>query len=408
MPLSGRSNHSRSPADTSDHVMDQPSTPLYRQLNLQIMFGVTVMVILGVSSITPVLPTIMVEMEVPVRSIGLVITVFALPGVILAPLAGILADRLGRKKILVGSLCIFGVFGSCCALANDFSTLLIFRFLQGAGAASLGVLNATIISDLYDGNDRTTAFGYMGLVLSVGAAGLPAIGGALASLDWRCPFLLAGTALPLAWLVLVRLDNPEPQESQEFRRYLQATMAVIRTRRVLGLFVVSFLTISMLYGSFITYFPVLLKERFGVSPATIGLMMATSSIFTAMSASQLGLLTRRFRETSILRCAFVLHITALLVMPWMPSLTLFLIPVAVFGASLGLNFPSRLALLTRLAPPENRAGVMSINGMLLRLGQASAPAMMGMVVVGLGLHAVFIVAAAMAGLMLYVAAKTLD
>jgi MFS family permease len=75
--------------------------PLYLDPNLQLIFGVTLSAVMGVSSITPVFPAMARELDIPVHSVGLLITVFTLPGIFLAPVLGVLADLWGRKRILV-------------------------------------------------------------------------------------------------------------------------------------------------------------------------------------------------------------------------------------------------------------------------------------------------------------------
>ena len=62
------------------------------------------MAVLGVSSITPVFPDLVRELGISGVEVGLLITFFTLPGVFLAPVLGVLADRFGRKKILIPSI----------------------------------------------------------------------------------------------------------------------------------------------------------------------------------------------------------------------------------------------------------------------------------------------------------------
>ena len=112
---------------------------LYRQRNLRIIFAVTLMAVLGVSSITPAFPNIVRELGVSSSQVGLLITFFTLPGIILAPFLGVLADRIGRKRILVPSLFLFAIAGTACAFIHQFHMLLLLRALQGAGAAALAV-----------------------------------------------------------------------------------------------------------------------------------------------------------------------------------------------------------------------------------------------------------------------------
>lgn len=114
--------------------------------------------------------------------VGLLITVFTLPGVVLTPIWGVLSDRYGRKRVLVPSLILFGLAGGACALARNFELLMVLRTIQGVGAAALGAINVTIVGDLFSGRERTAALGYNSSVLSSATAAYPAIGGALATL----------------------------------------------------------------------------------------------------------------------------------------------------------------------------------------------------------------------------------
>ncbi len=168
------------------------------------------MAVLGVSSIAPVLPRVATVFDRSPQSVGLLISVFTVPGVFFTPILGVLGDRIGRKAVLVPSLLLFAVAGTACGFVREFPLLLGLRFVQGIGAAALGALNVTIVSDLYAGSARTTAMGYNASVLSIGTGVYPALGGSLAALGWFFPFFLPALALPIALFVLFVLDNPEP------------------------------------------------------------------------------------------------------------------------------------------------------------------------------------------------------
>src|SRR4030042_1995229 len=229
--------------------------PVYRDPNLQIVFGVTLMAVLGVTSITPAFPAIVEEFGITPQEVGWLITAFTLPGVLLTALLGCLADHFGRKRILVPALLVFAVAGTACAFAPDFGILLGLRFLQGIGAAGLGAMNVTIIGDLYAGRERNEAMGCNSSVLSVGTASYPAIGGALVTRGWSYPFLLHLAAIPVALAVLFSLENPEPARPPDFRVYLGQVWKAMASRRVLALFVVGVLTFIIIYGPYMAFFP---------------------------------------------------------------------------------------------------------------------------------------------------------
>lgn len=383
---------------------------LYLDRNLQFVFGVTLMAVLGVSSIIPALPDIMDGLQFTPATIGLTIAVFTLPGVLLAPLVGIMTDRIGRKKVLVPALFVFGGFGFACFFARSVPQLLTLRFFQGVGAAPLGVLYGTMVGDLYTGGERGRAMGYNASVLAMGTAGFPALGGFLALLGWNWPFLLPLVAIPLGLTIAWGMDTPEPRITGSFKQYLTSAAAQMKTRQTLALFATTLLTFSILYGPIITYLPLLLDQRFGASPASIGMIFLTASGFSGLVSFQLGRLAEFFGQKALLASAAVLYGMCMVLTPMAPGLWQVIPPVICFGLAQGLNIPTVMTMLTTLAPMEQRGAFMAANGFLLRLAQTLAPLVMGGIYALFGMWAVFlgglVCAAVILGLALFCVRNT--
>lgn len=335
------------------------------------------MAVLGVSSITPAFPKVEEIFNINTHQVGLLITLFTLPGVFLTPVFGVLADRIGRKKVLVPSLFLFGIAGTACAFATDYDLLLTFRLFQGIGAASLGSINVTIIGDLYKGKERAAVMGYNASILSVGTAAYPAIGGVLAAIAWFYPFMLPILAVPVGLVVINSLKNPEPESELKLKYYLKSTWKSIQNRNVLAIFVISVITFIILYGSYLTYFPFLLDGSFGASTVTIGLLMSGMSLTTAITSAQLGKLVSYFSEKQLIIFAFLLYAISLVLIAIINNIWILILPVILFGIAQGMNIPSIQTLLASLAPIEYRAAFMSLNGMVLRLGQTLGPVIIG-------------------------------
>jgi len=369
---------------------------LLRDKNLLVIFGVTLMAVLGVSSITPAFPTMARELGITGGQVGLLITSFTLPGAILAPLLGIMADRFGRKRILLPSLFLFAIAGTACAFIQNFNLLLGMRALQGIGAASLGSINSTIIGDLYSGRRRVEAMGLNASALSIGVASYPAIGGALALLGWNYPFLLSIIALPIGILVLTVLKNPEPRNYQGIGEYLSGTWKYLKNIKVAGLFAAGMLSFIILYGCYLTYFTLLMGESFGASSLIIGIIMSIASLSNAAIASQLGRINRRLSLPAIINLGFSLYALAMVLVPFMPNLWLLLIPAVICGMANGANMPSIQTSVAELAPLEYRAAFMSLNTTMLRLGQTIGPPLIGLAYVYGGLDATFFAGAGLA------------
>ena len=356
---------------------------------------------LGVSSITPAFPKIERELNISTQEVGLLITVFTLPGVILTPILGVLADRFGRKKILIPALLLFGIAGTSCFFVRNFHLLIVFRLCQGIGAASLGSLNVTLIGDLYEGQERAAAMGYNASVLSVGTASYPAIGGVLATVGWYFPFLLPAFAIPIALFALFRLETRDPKATQNIKEYLGKAWMNIKNKQVIGIFILSISTFILLYGTYLTFLPFLLDSGFAAPPFIIGLFFSVASLTTAVTSSQLGRLTVKYSNKILLKAAFINYTLSFTLIPLMPSLWLLIIPLILFGMAQGLNIPSLQTMLTNLAPVENRAAFMSLNGMVLRIGQTLGPIIMGFVFTISGIAGVYYAGAAFALLLFF-------
>ena len=363
---------------------------LARDPNLRVIFAVTLIAVMGVTSLTPAFPEISRALGISSRQVGLLISVFTVPGVVLAPVLGVLADRWGRKRVLIPSLLLFAVAGSACALARDFQLLLALRLLQGIGSAALGALNMTILSDLYTGRARTTAMGYNSSVLGVGTASYPAIGGALAGIAWYAPFLLPLSALPVAFLVAFRLKTREPVMETGLREHLAQTLAAARDRQVVLAFLATTFTFMIMFGPYLAFVPILMDRRFTASPLAIGVLFSLGSLASAVAAAKLGQITRHISETRLVALGFlayavVMAAIALTRNPWMLSL-----PVVLFGAASGMSVPSLFTWLMGLVSDEHRGAILALNASMLRLGQTLGPLIGGAFLVLGGLEAVFL------------------
>lgn len=361
----------------------------FKDKNLLLLFGITLFVVMGVSSILPVLPSAGRSLNIPMAEIGLLLTSFTLPGIFLTPFAGILADRYGRKAVLIPALVIFGIAGFSCSLATDYTTILFLRALQGVGAAPISLLYTTITGDLYSGTERLKVMGYNASVLSLGTAIFPFIGGLLGEMGWQYPFMLPILALPLAVLCAIHLDLPNPKSKETIAGYFKNTAQIISSKQALVLFGMTLCTFTILYGPIITYVPILSDTVFDASPSRIGFMFAISSLFTGVAASQLGRLRQILSVRAMLCLAGVCFFASMATMSIPENFWLLALPVGLFGMGQGLSFPNLAAKLTGIASIEKRGAVMAVNGMVLRIAQTISPLIFSLPFIMGGISTVF-------------------
>ncbi len=350
---------------------------LLQDANLHLIFIITLFAVMGVASLAPAFPKMIEFFQITKSQVGLLVTVFTLPGIFLSFFMGILADRFGRKNILIPSVFLFGIAGFLCMFTKTFEVLLVFRFIQGIGAASLGSLNITLIGDLYQGKRRISAMGYNASVLSIGTALYPAIGGSLALIGWNFPFLLPLLAIPFGLLIALKLKNPEPKNKIYLFGYLRNVWNKINQRTVWGLLILNVLVFFLIYGALITYFPLMMKERMTSNSFIIGITISLMSFTTALTSTQLGKISKYLQNRSLLLISTGLYAVSMIMIAYTYSIYLLIVPLLLFGMGQGLFIPTIQTMLVGFAPIEERAVFMSVNSMVLRTGQTFAPLIIG-------------------------------
>lgn len=367
--------------------------------NLFIIVCISLISILGVTSISPVMPTIAKGLSIPPQQIGLIMAVFLIPTTFGAFIFGALADRIGIKKILVPSLLVFGLAGILCAFAQDFRSLLESRFLTGVGAASLDTLELTIISHLYSGKMLTTAMGLNAAAIGIAATIYPVIGGGLAVLGWRYPFLLSVLALPVAFLIATKLKLPKKPKNTEtinLRVYLKNTWNSINNLQVLVLLFTVFTLFIVEFAACYTYIPIYAGTYLNASGAEIGIIISSFSLALAFTASQLGLLTRWMSEKRLIVIGCLLCGLSVLLIPAIHNPWLLTVPCILFGVGQAFAFPPLQAMLAEIAPEGYRAGFMSLNVTVQSLGRALGPLFGGIAFGVWGVQGVFYACAVLA------------
>jgi len=364
--------------------------PILRRVDLHIIFCITMIAVMEVSVVSPVLPAVATALRLTSREANLLIVVFTLPGIFLSPLMGILADRFGRKKVLIPSLITFGICGSSCFFVDSFTLLLVLRFLQGAGSASIGSLNQTIIGDLFPGRERIRAMGYNSSIVSIGTMIYPAIGGAVALLGWHYPFLVSSLAFPVALLAALNLDTPKINHNGKFREYLKTSFQLIRKKNVLSLYFGTMSAFVLLYGILLAFYPFLMRHRFGASTFEIGLVISATSVGAIIGALNLGRLSGIFSPKKLIIAAFAIYIISFIIAFYSGNIFLFVLPVFIHGFANGLLIPNIQTQISIIAPIEIRGAFMSINSSVLRMGQTAGPLATGIILAGAGEPYVFV------------------
>lgn len=156
-----------------------------------LMFG------LEISSVPVILPRVEQVLHADFSSVQWIMNAYTIACTTVLMAAGTLADRYGRKRVLLISVLLFGVTSWICGMAPNASTLIISRFLQGMSGGVMVICQIAALSHQFqEGPSRSRAFAAWGIIFGVGLGFGPIIGGAIVAwLNWTWVFLIQ---VPLA------------------------------------------------------------------------------------------------------------------------------------------------------------------------------------------------------------------
>jgi len=356
-----------------------------RDRDFQAMLVANLMAPLGVTLLSPILSALSGPFGVSPVRLGLLISAYTAPPILLIPVVGAVADRYGRKPPMLAGILLFGTAGTAIALTTEFWVAVSLRFLQGVGYAGLTPLIITSLGDIYDGSAEATAQGIRFMSSGVYQSIFPPIAGLLVGIAWQFPFLLYAISFPAAAAVYLWFDEPLPRANRQGSDAdrgsltdrvvpkLRALADLLRNPRVAAL-VVGRMLPMVSWTAFLTYNSVIVVDLLNGTGGDAGVLITVNSVTLAVGGSQAGRITDAFDSRLWPLTAANAGLGGGLALAALaPS-----VPVAAVGSGmLGLSFGVSLALyrsiVTSLPPATLRGSFVSVAESLSRVGSTATP-----------------------------------
>jgi DHA2 family multidrug resistance protein len=176
----------------------------------------TVMQVVDTTIVNVALPHMQGSMAATQDQISWVLTSYIVAAAIFTPLTGVLADRMGRKRLFAAAAVGFTLASMLCGAATSLTQLVLFRALQGALGASLVPLSQAVLLDTYPREKHGSAMALWGMGVMVGPILGPTLGGYLTEYySWRWAFYIN---LPVGILALLGIAAFVPESKSGERR----------------------------------------------------------------------------------------------------------------------------------------------------------------------------------------------
>jgi MFS family permease len=349
-----------------------------RRPPLIFIFTVTLTGILNNTLISPAIPDILDEFGTTSSRAGGLVAAGSVAGIVVAPLVGILADRYGRRVVLSSCLAIFGTFGGLAALSPSFEILIGARLLQGVGSAGLVNLAVVLIGDHWSGSERTRLVGRNAAVLTTGLAALPLLSGWVTEgFGWRVTFGIYTVALLIAAVAWLVLDGWRREHPPSVRDQISGVGAVVRQPAVVAFLTAGFMVFVMIFGLFITVFPVHLAEEFGMKAGARGVMIAIPAIGSTLMAFNLGRIRSWISTKGVIVFSGIGFVVAFTTIGLAGAVAVVVVCAILYGASEGSLIPSLQDEAMEASPDEHRGAVVAVWVSAARAGQTVGPLIAG-------------------------------
>ncbi len=236
------------------------------------------LVFLGVGLVIPVIPQLKDEMNFSGTTMGMMISIFAITQLLMSPVAGILSDRMGRKKIIATGMIIFSISELLFGLAQSKNGFYVSRGLGGIAAALIMPAVTAYVADMTTIAERPKAMGIVSAAISGGFIIGPGVGGLIAYLGIRAPFY-AASLLSLIGFILTLMVLKEPEKNiQKVSESVKGSILATLKRPIFASLFAIILISSFGLQAFEAIYSIMASSNFSFTTGEIAMIITVSGI----------------------------------------------------------------------------------------------------------------------------------
>lgn len=316
----------------------------------------------------PLIPDIVKEVQMNVDLGGLLVTAYAVVYAVFSPIFGSLSDRIGRKKVLIAGLIVFGVATALTGIANNFWTLIVFRVFAGIGAGMIEPVAFAIVGDHYSYEERGKAIGIVtGALIASSIIGVP-IGGFVAEwLSWRWAFWIIGvlTVVTLFMMKAVKVDQ-EKDPSHDTPVISKQIKQAFSVHAVFLALLATLLYYGALQGMFVNT-GVFYHLKFQLGTGQIGLILMFAGAGSVLGSVLGGRLSDKAGKKKVMFVAVIFVAISVSMLAMMDSLPYVILLHVIWAAFYGVGQSAITTIISELEP-NSRGTIMALNSSAMYLG----------------------------------------
>jgi ACDE family multidrug resistance protein len=357
-------------------------------VQLAALCTVPLIMVLGNSMLIPVLPDMGKVMGLDKSTTGLAVTFFSLSAGAGIALAGFLADRYGRKVVIVPCLLLYGFGGIVSGLGglwlgrNGFGVVMAGRIIQGLGAAGTAPIAMAFVGDLFRGGQRVTALGIQEASNGIGKVVSPILGALVGAIWvwWGVFFAYAALSLPFAAAVWFLTKEPHRAKAPPARQYFGEVLKLFKVKGVplLACFWAGTVALFVLFGV-LFFLSEHLESAHQIDGVPKGVLIMWPVLAMSITSFGSGLYLQnheRLLKPAVI-AGLAIAIAGTLLIAFVRRDWAFFTGLIIAGVGTGLQLPGLNNLITSSAQSAQRAMVTALYGAVRFIGVAFGPPVYG-------------------------------
>lgn len=332
------------------------------------------MTVMAGATIAPSLPEMKAAFPNNPAAETLVKLILTIPGLFIAvtaPFSGWIIDRFGRIRLLVIALFVYAIAGTSGLYLNTLEEIIAGRALLGIAVGGIMTTAVALIGDYFDGPERLSFLGVQAGVMALSGTLFITIGGTLADISWRHPFLIY--ALPVVTIPLVLIYLKEPPKQELAGSKTTEPKAKI-PKLAWTIYVLSFLGMAVFYMMPVQV-PFLIKELGVLGNAQTGYALGTVMLVGGTVSFNFKRIKNRLTHYQIYGISFLLLGLGYGLVSYASDYITIFPGLIVAGLGAGLIMPNSNLCLVSLAPANVRGRVLGLLTTFIFIGQFLSPVM---------------------------------
>ena len=330
---------------------------------------------------------------------GLLNTSAAITMAVMAPVWGLIADRWGKKLMLLRATFFASFIIAGMGLAMNVHQLIIMRLIQGIFTGTV-TASAALVASGTPSNRLSYAMGFMSSSTFIGASIGPVIGGFVAeAAGYRTSFFIGGLLMMIDFFIVLFLVKEKKIEEQpgnaieDREKSKQASLASIFTSLIIIMLFV-LVILRMTRTVFAPYLPLFVQELLSGGGGAVkytGIINGVTGLTTALSGLTISRLGDRCSKMTLILLLFIAGVVCSIPLAFSRNLWVFIVVYGLFFFIMGGIEPVVVSMTTEITPPERRGVLFGIQGLVGNIGWAISPMLGSLVSMRYSIQAILLV-----------------